>query len=59
MARPVTVNGKARNIYLSDADVLALKLLGGTTSNGIRILLNVYANDNRNNRLPVDTVPND
>lgn len=39
MARPITVNGKRRNVYLSDADVLALKHIGGTVSNGIRILL--------------------
>ena len=40
MPRPVSVpGGKRRNVYLSDAQVLQLKLIGGTASNGIRVLL--------------------
>ena len=59
MTRPVSVNGRARNVYLSDDSVTALKRIGGTVSNGIRILLdkeashdNVSTDVSRNNSVP-------
>ena len=39
MARPVTVAGRPRTIYANDDDMRELKLLGGTASNGLRILV--------------------